>query len=279
MLEAFMAEVQEDERDSIRQLVHGMRLFALSAQKDLSPKVDLPMIAAKNALRSLQSGRLQVCLDLILDRTLRMAGVGIGQGTFGIWPESAWLPGALDMDACSPEEDARRLAGAWSYLRGAVPEGTILPLPGVSWRRSVERVLSIAAQLDMPRAWVRLWKLRMEWVLKGPDCAEKSLGRWSDSFGSDASAGLLETVALHRATLAFGRGRKDQARSFLDGIKRTETGVHSMTHKALLGWVENEGPPSIGVVENGRSTCGGKSAEGNGGAGRVWSWDGLWGVQ
>ena len=202
MLEAFLGQVPEAEREDARQLVHGMRLFALSAQKDLSPKVDLPMLAARSALVGLRSKRLRSCLDLVLTSLLVGEANPKACARFGTWPESEWLPGVGDRTPLP----RKRIREAWEHLRSHCPAEVRIPTPGEHDSSVVECLLTLAVQVHMEAPWIRLWRIRFEWIQKGPGCAEKSLKRWWEQHGVDVCPRLRRSVREHRAVFALVAG-------------------------------------------------------------------------
>jgi hypothetical protein len=280
MLEAFLDQVPGAEREGARQLVHGMRLFALSAQKDLSPAADLPLLAARNALCSMQDRELQNCLDLIMHSLLGMPAAGRESVAFGTWPESAWFPigwsGAQDESRTA----TRAVEEAWIQLRATVPSETSLPLPGATWDSAATEILALAPHWRMSRAWIRLWVIRLGWVRNGPSVAEKALARWWSRFGAEPNIRLSREVAWHRAALASAHGQFDLVQGLI-GAESADPLLTQEKADALFATKTMEGGPGIFAECHLESEeisryqqAGGVSAI----VSPAWSWDGEWGA-
>lgn len=203
MLEAYLNQVPESEREGARQLVHGMRLFAISAQKDLSPRVDLPLVAARSALLGLRTKTLQRCLDLLLGSLLMPSRPSQLDTDFGSWPESRWFEEGRIEEAIPRE----RVARAWRYLRGQAPQDDSFPIPGDSPESAATKLLNLAGRMHMALPWIRLWRIRCEWIQKGPRFADRALKRWCEQFGDGADHGCWDSAMAHRSALAMATGR------------------------------------------------------------------------
>ncbi|MFT4648730.1 MAG: hypothetical protein ACI9X4_001962, partial [Glaciecola sp.] len=234
MLEAFLDQVPDEEKEGARQLVHGMRLFALSAQKDLSPAADLPLLAARNALCCMQDRELQNCLDLIMNSLLGMPAAGRESVGFGTWPESAWFPMGSSGAQVEASTANRAVEEAWIQLRATVPSDTCLPLPGATWDSAATDILALAPHWRMSRAWIRLWVIRLGWVRNGPSVAEKALTRWWGRFGAEPTIRLSREVAWHRAALASAHGQLDLVRALIEGESEGRAAYSSAAADPLL---------------------------------------------
>ncbi len=277
MLETFLDGVPGRDKDEARLLVHGMRLFALSAQKDLSPKVDLPILAARTALRDLQVKQLEDAVGTVLETLLQNPTKEHEDHCFGTWPECRWLgesrvqaAGRKAASAASPED-------AWEYLRERLPAEMKLPAPGTPRMKVAEELLGLALKMRLRPAWILLWKARFDWVVRGPIHAGQAFAQWSKRFEPKAFPRLAREVATHRAALALGVGEIDKARALLE-IAGNATSWLALADKGLLhGGLAPEAP--LGRGPDPRASVDGTtsrvdmsvSAEG------TWHWDGAWG--
>ncbi|MFT5057613.1 MAG: hypothetical protein ACI89E_000378 [Planctomycetota bacterium] len=290
MLEAFLDQVPDEEKEGARQLVHGMRLFALSAQKDLSPAADLPLLAARNALCCMQDRELQNCLDLIMNSLLGMPAAGRESVGFGTWPESAWFPMGSSGAQVEASTANRAVEEAWIQLRATVPSDTCLPLPGATWDSAATDILALAPHWRMSRAWIRLWVIRLGWVRNGPSVAEKALTRWWGRFGAEPTIRLSREVAWHRAALASAHGQLDLVRALIEGESEGRAAYSSAAADPLLTQENADALFAPKAMECGPdifAECDLESDEISryqraGGVGAivspVWSWDGEWGT-
>ncbi len=283
MLEVYLDRIPDTEKEEVRLLVHGMRLFALSAQKDLSPKVDLPILAARAALRDLQVRQLEQALGTILCALLQAPTQKAVEPGFGTWPESRWLEGLTVQGKEAEEASRTKIGEAWHHLRECLPTDLKLPVPGTPWAEVAEELLCMASKIQLAPAWIQLWKARLGWVLRGPAFAEQALARWAKRFDSSSSIGLAQEVAMHRIALSQGAGLAE----------KTGVGSKATRGQGGIGRTSEMAPWLALVVDGAASEC----SLGNGPDPRAavprdtdlegllapalgvdkWSWSGSWG--
>ncbi|MCP5021877.1 MAG: hypothetical protein GY930_08860 [bacterium] len=277
MLETFLDGIPGRDKDEARLLVHGMRLFALSAQKDLSPKVDLPILAARTALRDLQVKQLENAMGTVLGMLLQNPTKEHEDQCFGTWPECRWLgkyrtqaSGGEGASTSSPED-------AWEYLRECLPAEMKLPVPGTPRIRVAGELLGLARKLHLRQAWILLWKARHDWVVRGPIHAGQAFAQWSKQFEPRTFPRLAREVATHRAALALGVGEIGKARALLEVAGNATSWLAFADKGPLDDGVTQEAP--LGGGPDPRASVDGKTSrvDASVSGAEAWRWDGTWG--
>ncbi|MCB9912185.1 MAG: hypothetical protein H6827_04260, partial [Planctomycetes bacterium] len=259
------AKIEQAER-----IVHGLRLLAISAHRDISPPAGpTKRMVQQELFLELQSqwrSALQLLLGRCLESTLRA--------------DSCW-------SWTCPDGDSQR---AWKVLERRVGIAGIRRTLGSTPAELFQQLLRWGAEARIPSAWLDLWRARRQCLWENLDSGRLAL---QGLLRSKGDAWLLAEVRMDLTCLELCTGAVDRAQSHWERARPLavpEQLPRLQWLEALVAWVRGSAAPKApmrhgtwpasALLENPREALpSGVSIRREPSAARELPWDGIAGTQ